>query len=95
MTHSLTHSLTHSPIGISHIIHEQGRAKDKVGTRGSLLTSNILDSMPVSVKTKGQIIAEKFISVFQSPHEHLSYLQVLTHTRTYSLTHALTHSSEH
>ncbi len=51
--------------------------------------------MPVAVKTKGQVIAEKFISVFQSPHEHLSYLQVLTHALTHSHTHSLTYSLTH
>lgn len=65
----------HPLSALSHIIHETGRATDKIGTRGSLLTSNILDTMQEVRKTKGQQIAEKFLQIFQSPVDHIQYLQ--------------------
>ena len=60
----------------SFIISDKGTDQGKIGTRGSLLTSNILEALePENNKTRAQVIAEKFIQVFQSPVDHIDYLQ--------------------
>ena len=60
----------------SFIISDKGTDESKIGTRGSLLTNNILEALePENHKTRAQNIAEKFVKVFQSPVEHLDYLQ--------------------
>jgi Calcineurin-like phosphoesterase len=63
---------------VSHIITDKGRIKADLGTRGSLLTSNILKALPDSSKTPAQQIAEKFLTVFQNPVDYLPYLRSTT-----------------
>ena len=64
----------HDLQNISHIITDQGRNQQKLPTRGSVCTANILEAIPDIIKTKEQILAEKFLKVFQNPTEFLSYL---------------------
>eukprot|EP01035_Chromulina_nebulosa_P040817 gene40817-55173_t len=66
----------HHPIStVSNIINDKGRQKVKVGTRGSLLTQNILEAITEAKRTDAQTIAEKFLKVFQNPVNYLTYLQ--------------------
>lgn len=65
----------HNLSTVSHVISERGLKKDKVGTRGSLLTTNILDSIEQPTRTKAHEIAENFLHVFQNPVDHITYLQ--------------------
>jgi hypothetical protein len=60
---------------ISNIIGDSGRQRVKVGTRGSILTTNILQALNEPKKTNAEIIAERFVKVFQNPVEHITYLQ--------------------
>jgi hypothetical protein len=61
---------------VSHIIQEKGKVvQSKVGTRGSILTANILEAIPEPTKSDAQTIAQRFVQVFQSPVEHIDYLQ--------------------
>lgn len=61
---------------MQHIIHDKGRMEARLGTRGSLLTSNILASMAEEDTTSdGKQIAKRFLSVFQNPVEYFTYLQ--------------------
>lgn len=60
---------------ISTVIDDKGRHSAKLGTRESLETSKILEAIPDKTKSPEQLIAEKFIAVFQKPTDHLSYLQ--------------------
>lgn len=60
---------------MSNLINDNGRQKVKVGTRGSLLTHNILEALTEAKKTEIQNIADKFLKVFQNPVNYLSYLQ--------------------
>ena len=71
----ITHRQNAIPLNGSHIISDKGRTTTKIGTRESLLTSKILEAMPEPVKTKEQLLAEKFISVFQHPLDNIAYLQ--------------------
>lgn len=60
----------------SFIISDKGTGEAKIGTRGSLLTINILEALePENHKTRAQNIAEKFVQVFQNPVDHIDYLQ--------------------
>jgi len=65
----------HPLSSFSHTIHESGKRKDKVGTRGSLLTTNVLEAIEEAPKSKSQLIAERFLKVFQSPADFLPYLK--------------------
>jgi hypothetical protein len=65
----------HDITPISHLISERGRISSKVGTRGSLATTNILEALPEEAKTKSQELAEKFLRVFQNPVDYIAYLQ--------------------
>lgn len=62
-------------VTVSNIINDKGRQKVKVGTRGSLLTQNILEAITEAKRTDAQTIAEKFLKVFQNPVNYLTYLQ--------------------
>ncbi len=69
----------HHPIStISNIINDSGRQRVKVGTRGSILTTNILQALNEPKKSAAEIIAEKFVKVFQSPVDHITYLSSST-----------------
>jgi len=66
----------HRPVvNTSNIINDEGRQKVKMGTRGSLMTQNILQAINEPKKTPQQVIAEKFLEVFQDPVKYLVYLQ--------------------
>lgn len=60
---------------VSHLIDDTGRHKVKMGTRGSILTQNILQAMTEPKRNPHQQIAEKFISMFQDPVKYIAYLQ--------------------
>lgn len=65
----------HPVITESNIIDDNdGRQKVKMGTRGSILTSNILLASVEVQKTSAQSISEKFLEVFRDPTKHISYL---------------------
>lgn len=66
----------HKPVTtVSHVINDEGRHKVRMGTRGSILTQNILQSMDEPKKTHAQVVAEKFLQVFQDPVKFIAYLQ--------------------
>eukprot|EP00981_Chlorochromonas_danica_P001277 scaffold268_cov210-Ochromonas_danica.AAC.72 len=66
----------HRPIAtVSHIINDTGRQRVKMGTRGSMLTQNILEAMSEPSRSPAQQIAEKFVAAFQDPVKHMTYLQ--------------------
>ena len=71
----ITHRQNGLPVNGSHVISDKGRTSVKIGTRESLLTSKILEAMPDPVKTKEQVLAEKFIAIFQHPLDNIAYLQ--------------------
>ena len=61
---------------VSNLINDKGRQKVKVGTRGSLLTQNILEALENDeTKSESQLIAERFLKMFQDPVKYMSYLQ--------------------
>lgn len=61
---------------VTHIVANEGKVtKSKVGTRGSILTTNILEALPDQNKSDVESIAEKFIDVFQNPIENMMYMQ--------------------
>jgi hypothetical protein len=60
---------------VTHVVADKGKiTQAKVGTRGSLLTANILDGLVEETQSPAQVIATKFVQVFQNPIEHMSYL---------------------
>lgn len=66
----------HRPVAtVSHLINDNGRQKVKMGTRGSMLTQNILEAMNEPSRSPAQGIAEKFVQAFQDPVKFISYLQ--------------------
>jgi diadenosine tetraphosphatase ApaH/serine/threonine PP2A family protein phosphatase len=66
----------HRPIAtVSHLIDDNGRQRVKMGTRGSLLTQNILEAITEEKRNPHAAVAEKFISMFQDPVKFLPYLQ--------------------
>jgi hypothetical protein len=66
----------HHPVtNTANVIDDNGRIKTKMGTRGSVVTQNILQSIAEPKKTASMGIAEKFLNVFQNPVDHISYLQ--------------------
>lgn len=66
----------HRPVvNVSNVINDEGRQRVKMGTRGSLMTQNILQAISEPKKTSQQVIAEKFLEVFQDPVKYLVYLQ--------------------
>jgi hypothetical protein len=59
----------------SNIISDNnGRKKVKVGTRGSVLTQGVLEAQADPIRTDAQLLAEKFLKVFQNPVNHIAYL---------------------
>lgn len=67
----------HHPIStVTHVIQDKGVVSQaRVGTRGSVMTENILQTIQDVEKTEAHFIAEKFVKVFSNPVEHMSYLQ--------------------
>ena len=59
----------------SNVISDRGRITSKLGTRESLLTAKILEAIPDPAKTQSQLIAERFLHVFQNPIDCIAYLQ--------------------
>ena len=57
-----------------HIIGNDSVNTKKIGTRESILTNKILNSMEKPDKTPGQIIAEKFLDVCQNSSANMQYL---------------------
>jgi hypothetical protein len=65
----------HNIVAESNIIGDNDiRQRVKMGTRGSLLTSHILQATVEAQKTEAQLTAEKFVRVFQDPSKHIAYL---------------------
>lgn len=65
----------HNIVTESNIIGDNDiRQRVKMGTRGSLLTSHILQATVEAQKTEAQLLAEKFVRVFQDPSKHIAYL---------------------
>ena len=68
----------HDLTGIQYVVNDKGFSEQKkIGTRGSMQTANILsllESQDIG-KTEGQIIAEKFVALFQNPAQHAAYLE--------------------
>ena len=65
---------------VTHQINDKGAvAHAKIGTRGSIMTENVLQAIAEAITTKSptQLIAEKFVHVFQNPLEveNMSYMQ--------------------
>lgn len=68
----------HDLTSVQYLINDKGMSEQrKIGTRGSVQTASILDLMNNNDagKTNGQVIAEKFVSLFQNPVAHAAYLQ--------------------
>lgn len=66
----------HRPVAtVSHLINDDGRQRIRMGTRGSVLTQNILEAISEPRKTATQLIAEKFLNVFHDPVKYITYLQ--------------------
>jgi hypothetical protein len=66
----------HKPVAtVAHLINDDGRQKVRMGTRGSILTQNILQSVDEPKKTHIQVLAEKFLQVFHDPVKYITYLQ--------------------
>lgn len=59
---------------ISNVIDDNGRQRVRVGTRGSILTTNILQALAEPKKSPAEGIAEKFVKVFQNPANFIAYL---------------------
>lgn len=59
---------------VSNVIDDNGRQRQKMGTRGSILTTNILQALVEPKKTAAEGIAEKFVKVFQNPANFIAYL---------------------
>lgn len=90
--HELKHRLSQTPMpdgiiqrhhdltSVQYVVNDKGSAEQrKIGTRGSMQTTNILELMGGDLqdegKSNGHIIAEKFVSLFQNPVAHAAYLQ--------------------
>jgi hypothetical protein len=66
----------HRPVAtVSNLINDEGRQRVRMGTRGSVLTQNILEAISEPKKSQAQQIAEKFLNVFHDPVKYLTYLQ--------------------
>ncbi len=66
----------HRPVAtVSNLINDEGRQRVRMGTRGSVLTQNILEAISEPRKSQTQLIAEKFLNVFHDPIKYLTYLQ--------------------
>jgi diadenosine tetraphosphatase ApaH/serine/threonine PP2A family protein phosphatase len=58
----------------SHIVDNDNITNAKIGTRESLLTARILQSAEKPSKTEGELIAERFVKIFNNYTLHLQYL---------------------
>lgn len=59
----------------AHVVDNEGITSKKIGTRESVLTQRIMDSVEKPIKTKAQVIADEFINMFQgNTSEHMQYL---------------------
>lgn len=68
----------HPVVSSSNLIGDKGRQRVKMGTRGSITTQNILEAHGEPAKTPVQLIAERFVKVFQDPTNYITYLQSKT-----------------
>ena len=50
------------------------RVKARIGTRGSIATSTVLQTIEEEEKSQAVLIAEKFIRIFQNPLDYVDYL---------------------
>ena len=64
----------HEIQAVSHIIMDKGRDQQRMGTRGSVCTANALEAIQDQVRTHEQMLAEKFLKVFQSPSDYIPYI---------------------
>eukprot|EP01041_Mallomonas_annulata_P004999 gene4999-10004_t len=65
----------HPVAQVQNVVSDKGNQKVKVGRSGSIATSMVLEAIPESTRSAEEQIAEKFISVFDHPLDHLNYLQ--------------------
>jgi hypothetical protein len=65
----------HPVVSSSNLIGDKGRQRVKMGTRGSITTQNILEAHGEPTKTPVQLVAERFVKVFQDPTNYITYLQ--------------------
>jgi len=65
----------HPVVSSSNVIGDKGRQRVRMGTRGSITTQNILEAHGEPEKTPVQLIAERFLKVFQNPTNYITYLQ--------------------
>ena len=64
----------HDIQAVSHVISDKGRGQQRMGTRGSVCTANVLESIPEVTRSREQLLAERFLRVFQNPTEFIGYL---------------------
>ena len=50
----------HDIQAISHVITDKGRAQQKMGTRGSVCTANVLEALPDIKRTREQLLEERY-----------------------------------
>mmetsp|Transcript_31866 Transcript_31866/g.53761 ORF Transcript_31866/g.53761 Transcript_31866/m.53761 type:complete len:599 (+) Transcript_31866:106-1902(+) len=65
----------HPVVAETNLIGDKGRQRVKIGTRGSIATSNILQAQAETEKTEVHGIAERFVKVFHDPTNYITYLQ--------------------
>lgn len=68
----------HDLTSVQYVVNDKGFSEQKrIGTRGSMQTANILSLLDCqdAGKTEGEIIADKFISMFRNPLAHAAYLE--------------------
>lgn len=65
----------HPVVTTSNLIGDHGRQRVRMGTRGSMMTQNILEAAQEVKKSHAQVVAEKFLKVFQDPTNYITYLQ--------------------
>lgn len=66
---------SHYVSGKSHIIFEDHCEEESIGTRGSILTKNVLEEIPDVIKSETELLAQKFIQVFKNPVDYIPYLK--------------------
>ena len=72
---SLIVKRSHPLVPVQHIIQENGRRTTTVGRSGSIATIKALESVSAPSKSPFDHIAERFLSICQSPVDHINYLQ--------------------
>lgn len=60
---------------VQHVVNDRGKQQMKVGRSGSIATSIVLESIQQNDKLPEELLALKFISVFNNPIDHMNYLQ--------------------